>query len=57
MGRQLILLPLKLKNEFENDRDYINYAKKRYIQKCNYEFRQKNITRLNKRETYPQLPK
>lgn len=57
MGRQLILLPLKLKNEFENDRDYINYCKKRYIQKCNYEFRKKNITRLNKRDTYPQLPK
>ena len=34
-------LPLKYRNEFKNDSDYIKYAKKRYTQRCNYEYRQR----------------
>ena len=33
------LLPLKTKDEFKNDSDYIKYCKKRYIQKCNINYR------------------
>ena len=35
----MIPLPLKHKNEFKNDSEYIKYAKKRYTQRCNYEYR------------------
>ena len=35
----MIPLPLKHKNEFKNDLEYIKYAKKRYIQRTNYEYR------------------
>ena len=33
------ILPLKTKNEFINDSEYIKYCKKRYTQRCNYEYR------------------
>lgn len=33
------LLPLKTKDEFINDSEYIKYNKKRYQQRCNYEYR------------------
>jgi len=39
MAKPLILLTLKEKNEFINDGEYIKYCKRRYIQKCNYEYR------------------
>jgi len=39
MAKPLILLTLKEKNEFINDSEYIKYCKRRYIQKCNYEYR------------------
>ena len=34
-------LPLKQRNEFKNDSEYIKYCKKRYTQRCNYEYRQR----------------
>ncbi len=34
-------LPLKNKNDFKNDSEYIIYCKKRYTQRCNYEYRQR----------------
>jgi len=34
-------LPLKYRKEFKNDSEYIKYCKKRYIQRCNYEYRQR----------------
>ena len=39
MAKPFIILPLKQKNEFKNDSDYIKYTKKRYTQRCNYEYR------------------
>ena len=33
------ILPKKNRDEFKNDSEYIKYCKKRYIQKCNYEYR------------------
>ena len=33
------ILPLKTKDEFKNDSEYIKYSKKRYTQRCNYEYR------------------
>ena len=42
----MIPLPLKHKNEFKNDSEYIKYAKKRYIQRCNYEYRQRQKKKL-----------
>jgi len=39
MAKPLILLTLKTKDEFKNDLEYIKYCKRRYIQKCNYEYR------------------
>ena len=41
MAKSFIPLPLKQKNEFINDLEYIKYCKKRYTQKTNYEYRQK----------------
>lgn len=35
------ILPKKNRDEFKNDSEYIKYCKKRYIQRCNYEYRQK----------------
>ena len=35
----MIPLPLKTKDEFKNDSEYIKYCKKRYTQRCNYEYR------------------
>ena len=34
-------LPLKDRKEFKNDSEYIAYCKKRYRQKINYEYRQR----------------
>lgn len=34
-------LPLKDRKEFKNDSEYIKYSKKRYIQRTNYEYRQR----------------
>ena len=34
-------LPLKDRKEFKNDSEYIKYCKKRYTQRCNYEYRQR----------------
>lgn len=39
MPRPFIILPLKTKDEFINDSEYIKYCKKRYEQRCNYEYR------------------
>ena len=39
-------LPKKNRDEFKNDRDYIKYCKKRYTQRCNYEYRQRQ--KINK---------
>ena len=41
MPRPFIILPLKTKDEFINDSEYIKYCKKRYTQRCNFEYRQK----------------
>jgi len=37
----MIPLPLKTKDEFKNDLEYIKYCKKKYTQRCNYEYRQR----------------
>jgi len=34
-------LPVKDRKEFKNDSEYIKYSKKRYTQRCNYEYRQR----------------
>lgn len=39
MPKKFIRMPEKNKNEFINDSEYIKYMKKRYIQRCNYEYR------------------
>ncbi len=39
-------LPLKDRKDFKNDSEYRKYCKKRYIQKCNYEYRQKQKTNI-----------
>lgn len=39
-------LPLKHRNEFKNDSEYIKYCKKRYTQRCNYEYRQRQKTNI-----------
>ena len=41
MAKPFIILPLKQKNEFINDSEYIKYCKKRYIQKNNYLYRER----------------
>ena len=41
MAKTFIPLPLKTKDQFKNDLEYIKYMKKRYTQKTNYEYRQK----------------
>ena len=41
MPKQLIILPLKDRKEFKNDSDYIKYSKKRYTQRCNFEYRER----------------
>ncbi len=35
------ILPLKQKHEFINDSEYRKYCKKRYTQRTNYEYRQR----------------
>lgn len=42
----MIPLPLKTKDEFKNDSEYIKYCKKRYTQRCNYEYRQRQKKKL-----------
>ena len=39
MPKKFIRMPEKNKNEFINDSEYIKYCKKRYEQRCNYEYR------------------
>ena len=39
MAKPFIPLPLKTKDEFKNDSEYIQYCKKRYTQRTNYEHR------------------
>ena len=39
MTKPFIPLPLKTKDQFKNDSEYIQYCKKRYTQKTNYEYR------------------
>ena len=41
MTKPFIPLPLKTKDEFKNDSEYIKYCKKRYQQRTNYEYRLK----------------
>jgi len=41
MAKPMIPIPLKTKDEFKNDSEYIKYCKKKYTQRCNYEYRQK----------------
>jgi hypothetical protein len=43
----MIPLPLKQKHEFINDSEYIKYCKKRYIQRCNYEYRQRQKNNIS----------
>ena len=33
------ILPLKYRKDFINDSEYRKYCKKRYTQRCNYEYR------------------
>ena len=55
MPRPFIILPLKTKDEFINDSEYIKYCKKRYEQRCNYEYRQREKQKkLNIGEFYSQ---
>ena len=42
----MIPIPLKQKNEFKNDLEYIKYCKKRYIQRTNYEYRLRQKQKL-----------
>ena len=56
MAKPKTRLPEKKMDEFPNQMEYRKYCLKRYKQRCNYEFRQKNITYLSKRSTYPLLP-
>ena len=39
-------LPLKDRKEFKNDLEYIKYCKKRYQQRTNYEYRQRQKQKL-----------
>lgn len=39
MAKPLIPIPLKTKDEFKNDSEYIKYCKKRYQQRTNYDYR------------------
>lgn len=41
MAKTFIPLPLKTKDEFKNDLEYIKYCKRRYTQRYNYEYRQR----------------
>ena len=41
MTKPFIPLPLKTKDQFKNDSEYIQYCKKKYTQRCNYEYRQR----------------
>ncbi len=41
MPKSFIPLPLKSKDEFKHDLEYIKYCKKRYLQRCSYEYRQR----------------
>ena len=57
MAKPKTRLPEKKMEEFATQTEYRKYCFKRYQQRCNYEYRDKYILRLNKRDTYPQLPK
>ena len=53
MPRHFIILPLKTKNEFINDTEYIKYAKKRYQQRTNYEYRQRQKANIGEFYSQP----
>ena len=57
MAKPKTRLPEKKMEEFATQTEYRKYCFKRYQQRCNYEYRDKYILRLNKRDTYPVLPK
>lgn len=47
------LLPLKTKQDFQNDSEYILYCKKRYRQRVNYEYRERQKLKAVKASTPP----
>ena len=41
-------LPVMKREDFQNDSEYISYCKKRYRQKTNYEYRQREKLKILK---------